>query len=586
MDNKNEINSIKNISEKITNPTMAYDIDEDIPNINNINNSPKSEEKIVDDIDAKETSPYTKKIIPKKNNILKESLISPINKKNNDDEKINQSIKLLSIKLVTCKIHKKEFLKLDSNNLEVVCLKCIEEGKESQLELISNNDSEFNCYIHQESKGSFYCDQCKEFICKMCFAEDHRTHKCQLPEIIKNEFIQNVLESINLSSELNPILEENINNIKKISENLKKQKNGISAIPQNTLKIINNNNKNQIELLMEKTKNKFLGIDNEIHDNYITFNIIKEKTKQYLEILKIIKEEINNNANEKFKTDYDLCVYHKEKYSLLNEIFDYINSSLNFINTNLPKANNKFDENKEKIENSLNLMTKEINNYEKSCISSILTGRENRSIILRRYIHFSRNEIKYFKNSLIGFASDENIFISGISLCGLYIKKKKNKNKPNQNNNESNENKNEISDLESNININNIINKENNKKLDIQITISTMINKLEGEKLFSQKCELLGVKGSDDPIEIINFEKGVKIFKEKLYLIKIENLSENNYIDIWTGSVGNLKKKNMQIIRCHNTGIQFLFKKDEGIQTDFDEFENGIIEGILYSTNK
>ena len=63
MDNKNEINSIKNISEKITNPTMAYDIDEDIPNINNINNSPKSEEKIVDDIDAKETSPYTKKIM-------------------------------------------------------------------------------------------------------------------------------------------------------------------------------------------------------------------------------------------------------------------------------------------------------------------------------------------------------------------------------------------------------------------------------------------------------------------------------------------------------------------------------------------
>ena len=59
MRNKNEINSIKAISEKITNPAMAYDIDED--NIN-INNSPKLEEKKVDDIlDSKETSPYIKK---------------------------------------------------------------------------------------------------------------------------------------------------------------------------------------------------------------------------------------------------------------------------------------------------------------------------------------------------------------------------------------------------------------------------------------------------------------------------------------------------------------------------------------------
>ena len=66
----------------------------------------------------------------------------------------------------------------------------------------------------------------------------------------------------------------------------------------------------------------------------------------------------------------------------------------------------------------------------------------------------------------------------------------------------------------------------------------------------------------------------------------MENLSEDNYIDIWTGSVGQTNKKNMQIIRCHNSGIQFLFKKAEGIQTDFDEFEQGIIEGILYSTNK
>ena len=40
------------------------------------------------------------------------------------------------------------------------------------------------------------------------------------------------------------------------------------------------------------------------------------------------------------------------------------------------------------------------------------------------------------------------------------------------------------------------------------------------------------------------------------------------------------------MIRCHNSGIQFLFKKTKGIQSDFEEFEQGIIGGILYSTNK
>ncbi len=113
-----------------------------------------------------------------------------------------------------------------------------------------------------------------------------------------------------------------------------------------------------------------------------------------------------------------------------------------------------------------------------------------------------------------------------------------------------------------------------------------MINKVEGKKLFSQIYEIGCVKGSEEPSVTINFEKSVKIKKEKLYLIKVENISDNNYIDIWTGSVGKLQKKNMQIIRCHNSGIKFLFQKAEGIQTDFDEIDQGIIEGILYSIDK
>ena len=571
---KNMKNSLKPISDKIANHNRAYDIDEDEEN-QNYNNSPKLEEKIIDDIIDPRKSAISEQIFNAKTNNLKESLISPSYQNINKKLNLNSSIKYFPIKLVICKIHKKKYLKITPNNYEIICEQCIEEGKSSQLEIIDLSDEEeniYNCFKHKEASGSFYCEDCKEFICKICFAEEHRNHKSHLPEIINQEFVKNIKESIDFSSELIPVLNESVNDIKKIYENMKKQKSDTMIIPQNTLKVISNNNTNQIDFLMDKTIKTFLGIDNEVQDNCITFSMLKDRTKKYLDIINDLNKEMDNIKQN--KDNFDLCKFHKEKFNLLNEIIDYIISSFNFLNIRLTNTNNKYEENIENIENSLNLMEKEISNYEKSCISSISTGRENRCIILRRYVHFSHNEIKYFKNTIIGFASNNNVFLCGLSLCGLYVKKKKNTPQTD----DGDENK--ISEEDNNIN------EDMKKKISIQITISTMSNQNEGEQLFNQKCELGGVKGSEEPTVIINFEKGINILKEKLYVIKIENLSDNNYIDIWAGAVGKLKNKNIQVIRCHNTGIQFLFKQAEGIQTDFDEFENGIIEGILYSNNK
>ena len=565
---KNE-NSSKFLNEKIINPNIAYDMDDEEEYNNDFLNI-EEDGNIIEKKDDIESSP---KIMSKENKISEEEEEKPLIQKMTNNYSNVPVEKLSSIKLIKCKIHNKDYLKLNKNNFGIICQKCIDNGNESQLIIINEFDSDeykYNCYKHYESKGSFYCEECKTFICKMCFAEEHRRHKCHLPEIIKKEFTQNIEECIDYSSKLSPILNDNINNITKIFENIKKQKKDIMVIPQNTLKIISNNNYNEINSLQNKIFEKFLGLDKEVNENYVSFNIIKDKTQKYLEQLKTINDKINNNENN---PKFNLCDYHREQTNLLNEILNYINSSFNFINIRLKNTNNKLEENKEKIENSLNLMNKEISNYEKSCISSILTGRENRSIILRRYHHFSHNEIKYFKNTIISFAANDNIFISGISICGLYKKKKKIKNITNNNDQDI------INDEESN-NESKVKN-----EIPIQITISTISNQVEGQKLFTQQSNLSIVKGSDDPAQIINFDKGLKIYKEKLYLIRIENLSENNYIDIWTGSV-KTRKKNIQVIQCNNTGIQFVFKQAQGMQTDFEEFENGIIEGILYSTNK
>ena len=493
--------------------------------------------------------------------------------------------KLLLIKYAVCVNHGKSFLKIDQTNFEIVCEKCIEEGVKSQLEInfnlnnsdyVDENGKIFNCFLHQDSKGSFYCEDCKQFVCNMCFADIHKEHKCHLPKVIKDKFTNDLIEEVNNLNNLRPLLDESVNDIKKISDNLKSQKDNIMKIPHNVLKTMGINNENQIELLSKKANEKLMGLDKEINDDVFTFNSIKEKNKKYFEILSKIINEINTKEN-----NFDLCGYHKYKIELLNEIRNHIKSSFNFVNIRLTDTNSKFNDNKDEIENSINLINKEISNYEKSCISSISTGRLNRVIVLQRYIRFVHGEIKYFKNTLIGFASNDNIFLTGLVLCGLHIKRKKNKSKNNNNNRDETptDNNNETTNDEENEVIKQI-------KIPILITVSKMVNQTEGEHLFSQKCELMGVRSGGEPCMHINFDKGISIAKEKLYLIKVENLSDDNYTDIWSGSVGKINRKEIQVLRCHNTGIQFLFKSVIGIQTDFDEFEQGIIGGVLYTPNK
>ena len=567
---------IKILQEKIFNMNSEYEIDNENQNPpkeeeiyeereNSDNYSPKINTKLKESIQLpleientekepeKESEPQKE---PEPEKVVINNNIEPIN--NNKNDKIEE--RLSSINLVLCKIHGKSFLKINPTNFEIICEKCIEDGNKSKLEIKqkSNKDEEEEkpiCFEHNNSKGSFYCDDCKEFICKKCFADIHREHKCHLPKIIRNEFINELNEEIDNTEKLRPILNNSINDIKKIHNELKKQKDEIMKIPTNNLKIISTNNENEIEILKKKVYEKFLGIDNDIHYDYFTFNGIKEKNRKYIGVAKKMIEGLN-----KIKNNYELCGYHKIQREIIKEINNYINSSLNFINIRLNTTSSKYINHYEKIDKSLNLMNKEISNYENSTISSILTGRENKNIVLLRYIRFVHKEIQYFKNTLIDFASNDNVFLTGLVLCGLYIKRTKE----------------EKEDL-------NILNQ---KKILVEITISTKVNQGEGEKLFSQKCELVGVKGANESCITINLEKGVKIMKEKLYLIKVENLSENNYTDLWIGSTGKNNKKDIQVIRCHNTGIQFLFKLSKGIQTDFDEFNFGIIAGILYSSNK
>ena len=257
--------------------------------------------------------------------------------------------KYTSLKSVFCQNHGKLFLKINPTHFEIVCEKCIEEGKVSQLEIknyADNNEMEvltYNCFEHENEKGSFYCDDCKQFVCKKCFADVHREHKCHLPKVIKDEFFNDLNEAISNLNDLRPILDNSINDIFKIYDNLKKQKDETMKIPNNTLKVISSNNDSQINLLQKKTNEKFMGIDQEVHDDYFTFNGIKEKNHKFLENLKKILNDINNKEN-----NFELCGCHKDNMEILNEINNFIEASFNFINIRLNNTNLKYLDNKKK----------------------------------------------------------------------------------------------------------------------------------------------------------------------------------------------------------------------------------------------
>ena len=295
-----------------------------------INEEKLSEEKIEE---VKKNDDYFPKLTP--NNIkinelefkkINEIQLEEKEKKNYEDnnkslENQNFDQKYTSIKLAKCKKHGKSFLKINPTNFEIICEKCIEEGNTSQLRIINNfnntsiftdeGDEEkfkFNCFEHKNEKGSFYCDDCKQFVCNMCFADIHREHKCHLPKIITNEFINNLNEETDNANKLRPILDDSINDIKKIYDNLKNKKVETMKIPQNTLKVISLNNDNQIEIIKKKVNEKFMGIDNDVNDDILSYNGIKDKNKKFLAILKNISDTIDSKNN-----NFEICGYHKKK---------------------------------------------------------------------------------------------------------------------------------------------------------------------------------------------------------------------------------------------------------------------------------
>ena len=547
------------------NDKISYDIDDERKISSKLIQSEKADKK--EKIKKRKTNEKKNKTKIEKDNKIKPTTI--IKK-----DEIQSTNHLFNLNNIFCSLHQKDYIKFDSNSFSIICTKCLEEGKESnlQFENTENNltkekkiisEDEITCYNHNNKKGSFYCDECKEFICKFCFAEVHKKHKCHLPKIISNEFKKYINDSISDTEKLKPILDKAIDEVSEISSNLKVQKNDIIKVPSTIIESINEKNNNQIEEFLNKFINLLDNLDNEVDTDYNRHIQIKTKVQNYIKELEEISKKIKNDDNT--LNNFQLCIYHKKSKEKLIEMNNFFSNSINFLNIKLVSLIDKCEKTKPKLLNDISLLNKSLLNYENTSMSSILTGQASNSILLRRFLRFIHSEIKFFKNTSLIIKSNSQIFLSGLLICGLYINKKK------------------IKDPNNDLN-NNLLNRD---KIDIKINIFPydIESNNKGELIFNEEAKIYGIIDHKDPTQIVNFSKGVKFLSDKNYLITIENISKDYYCDLWIGNIGNINNKDNQIINCHNTQTEFTFIRSKGIQTDFDEFNSGIIVGVLYSKN-
>ena len=137
---------------------------------------------------------------------------------------------------IRCSIHhgmKSNYLTLDKKTFQVLCSLCLEEGvtpKRKNLIIVDPNvasldslikDEEENahhCYKHNDEVSLFYCEDCAQFICKTCFATEHRNHSSSTFDLIVNEIKNKNIKLVENLNELNKKIDESQDTIENLNK--------------------------------------------------------------------------------------------------------------------------------------------------------------------------------------------------------------------------------------------------------------------------------------------------------------------------------------------------------------------------------
>jgi hypothetical protein len=471
---------------------------------------------------------------------------------------------------ITCKVHKKEFITVDTLKFKVTCSKCKENGdKNKYLEIKYNEskdsdgeDEDIECHVHSNTKGTFYCDDCQVFLCKLCFANEHRTHKSNLPSDIAISYRKDLKEIMGSISQVKPRIDESLKCISEIDKKIK----GIRETSINRMKglvaKINSIIKSKYDNVLVQFESTFEGMDVEVENVYKRLESLQKKS---IKNINDINEIFNYLESHQHLSSLELCEYKKNKTAVIHEIQKMLEDSKNFLNFKIENTKNKANSKLKDYNKYTEKFFKQNKIYEKSVLNSINTGISSSSLRLRRFNKFSKKVYEYYKTSSLLCKVNTPICLVGFGLCGLYMNHKESSGSGEQS----------------------VNTKGTNQKVPIQIEVAEIKNDdlSKRESLIKEIHHMCLIQNTTDPSFVIYLNKAINLKPEMKYILTVTNLHKDSYLELWCGQVSKFFLKEMkQFIHCNTTGINFEFLPAEGVESDFNEFNSGLIGDLIYSS--
>jgi hypothetical protein len=496
----------------------------------------------------------------------------------------------MNISKVFCFLHGKEFIGLDTHIFKLICRKCIEMNIENRdiylytnkdkpkqennaINKESNQDSP-DCVKHSNEKAIFYCDDCKDFICKTCFASDHRSHNSTTNKILAETLRKTLKKDLGTLHSLH--LDEPLKVLIEIGKKIKEMKYQADSKNDNLRESIMSSLKIKMKSTIKSFNELNKGVDIDLQNlEERVVCLIKNINKNIRTISDGI--QIMNLA----ASDYLKCKFHKEFQQKLKSINQSLEELNHFFNDKLINKMQKIGIKSPLITESFHKFIKDLQTTEFSIISSIQSGITTQSIRLRRFVRYNLM-CRYYKTSSLEVNVNKPLTLVGLGLCGLLEhsvqKVKKGFSK---------------SEDKENIDIN-ILPKEftylkqykETDSVSLPLTISIK-EKRKGDydkEMLEFKVKMHSLTNSADPVLVFYFPKAVNLRSDTTYLITITNNDKNHmYLHIFGGSVPKINQDKLeQNIICNNSGIDFKFLAVNDIESDFNEFNFGLITDLLY----
>ena len=480
------------------------------------------------------------------------------------------------LKRVRCSIHhgdQPNYLSIDPKTFQVICTLCAKEGlkskkknliivdpelsneeeskKQRKMSIPEEEDSNHFCFKHNNKPSLFYCEECAQFICKTCFATEHRNHSSSTFDLISDVIKEKVNRLYEDLENLNKALEENNDALEEKNKYFEDKKQNFKLNLENVNLHITKALEDKAKEYNDQIESFFNGVDKEVESNLNTLEI-KRKTanKMYEEFQKM------QNDIENINDDHKICLYKKEKDETIKENRQFLFDIKNFLQDQLTQTKERVEKEQNNFKEKCDNLKKNIDIYESSVLSTMKSGIPNECSRIRRLCKYTLEKSKYFKTDSLCMTVSQSINLTGFAICGLFHEPKQ-----------------PIKTYKINLKL-------------YEVSEANDFSKASTEML-SIDVDIPSITNYIDPVYQFYLSNSYLLNKDKFYFIILANLSEEIYINTWSGSIYKDKKSatpnSTNVIISNNDNIKFTFLNAFGIESDFNEFSNGIISDIIYS---